>query len=182
MSNKLPSFQLDISTLPKSGHTTVLTATNDECVAIAQEYGLQAVNALSGDLQVSHWHRDGFTIGGTIRADIQQQCVISLEPISQTMETEFSAKLVPEGSKLALPESVIDGEMMLNYEADDPPDIFIGRQIDLWEILLEHFALAIDPFPRALGVVMDEISDETPDETPQPSPFAVLESLKTPQK
>ena len=50
-----------------------------------------------------------------------------------------------------------------------------AARYDLAAPLLEEFLLALDPYPRAPGVVFE--SPET-GEVPPPNPFAVLKALK----
>ncbi|KAG1700455.1 Phosphate acyltransferase [Nymphon striatum] len=47
-----------------------------------------------------------------------------------------------------MPE-IVDGEMILDPEAADLPDIIVGDSINLWDILIEELILVINPFPRA---------------------------------
>ena len=67
--------------------------------------------------------------------------------------------------------------------ADDPPETFIGDSVDLGGLVLEHLAMAIDPYPRKAGEEFpaDEVSSRVEQEESDPtkqSPFAVLEALK----
>ena len=78
---------------------------------------------------------------------------------------------VPAGSPHAPADSA--GEIELDLEAPDPPDVLGGEEIDLAAYLVEHLALEIDPFPRKPDVEFDyepEVREE--------SPFAVLKTLK----
>ena len=65
------------------------------------------------------------------------------------------------------------GELDLDPEADDPPDLLESDRIDLAAYVVEDLALAIDPFPRKPGVAF-----EAPDQPGELSPFAVLAKLK----
>jgi uncharacterized metal-binding protein YceD (DUF177 family) len=60
-------------------------------------------------------------------------------------------------------------------EADEPPDYFEGHEIDLSEAIVETVALALDPYPRAEGVSLDDLG--LPGEAADPSPFAGLKAL-----
>jgi hypothetical protein len=71
------------------------------------------------------------------------------------------------------PEPAPDGEIELDLEADDPPDVLDGDVLDLGAYLVEHLALEIDPFPRKPGVAF-----EAPAEPAAPSPFDALKRLK----
>ncbi len=65
------------------------------------------------------------------------------------------------------------GELDLDPDADDPPDVLEGDKIDLGAYVVEDLSLAIDPFPRKPGAAF-----EAPDTGAEISPFAVLAKLK----
>lgn len=180
--NKIPQFLLNITTIPKAGYTRKLSPDAHEKEAIAGSCGLNAIVAFEASVECKPWHRDGVTVSGHIIAEIEQACAVSLEPIFNTIDTEFSAHFVPEGSRLALPPKQVDGEIVFEFEGEDAPDIIEGEEVDLWEVVLEYFNLEIDPFPRAEGqemlatlsekIVQEEEGDD------KVSPFAVLAALK----
>jgi hypothetical protein len=105
---------------------------------------------------------------------VEQVCGVSLEPFEQTLSGDVDVRLVPAGSPHAPAESV--GEVVLEPEAADPPDLLEGESIDLVEYLVEHLALEIDPFPRKPGAEFEF----TPPQVEE-SPFAVLKKLKDPE-
>jgi len=68
-------------------------------------------------------------------------------------------------------------EMMIDSGELDPPDLLSGPTIDLGAIAVEHFLLAIDPYPRAPGAELPaEAADPSPDSSD--SPFAALARLR----
>jgi uncharacterized metal-binding protein YceD (DUF177 family) len=67
--------------------------------------------------------------------------------------------------------------MELSSLEDDEPELIEGTSIDLAAPVLEELSLALDPYPRAPGVAFESPKQE---KAPADSPFAVLESLKTP--
>lgn len=180
--NKNPQFLLDITTTPKAGYARKLSPDTAELEAIAQSCGLSAIAVFEAAVECRPWHRDGVTVSGHIKAEIEQACAISLEPVFSVIDTEFSAHFVPPTSKLALPPKQVDGEIVFEYDGEDAPDILEGEEVDLWEVVLEYFNLEIDPFPRAEGQkVPEEWSSESPQEESEEdkvSPFAVLAELK----
>jgi uncharacterized metal-binding protein YceD (DUF177 family) len=138
---------------------------------IAKELGLESLPALTADLKLRTW-LDGAEITGRFDGVVEQLCGITVEPFEQPVSGEIEVQVVPAGSPHAPLESAA-GEIELEPDAPDPPDVLEGDTIDLAAYLIEHLALAIDPFPRKPGAVFDY----TPD-TPEESPFAVLKRLK----
>jgi uncharacterized metal-binding protein YceD (DUF177 family) len=137
--------------------------------AQARLLNLQAVQALEADLTLSPW-LDGASLTGRFTATVVQTCGVSLEPFESTVQGEIDLKLVSAGSPNA---PVLDVEIDLDPEADDPPEVMESPEIDLGRYLFEHLALELDPFPRKPGAVF-----EPPAEPSNISPFAALAALK----
>ncbi len=175
------SHPVSVARLPQKGMPVRLTATEKECVDLAREHDLQAVEAFQADVLVAKWRRDGVRITGTVISDIIQTCSITLEPLPAHIESEIDALFVPENSKLARPKIDENGEMILDVDGPDAPETFSGDLLDVGAIAEEFFALAIDPYPRKAGAEL-EVSAE-PDEIPanKVSPFAKLSELKQKQ-
>jgi len=147
-----------------------LTADEAERGAIAVLLDVESIDTLDADLQVSPWF-DGVQIEGRWRADIVQICGVSLDPFPTALEGRFTVHAVPEGSALAPREP--DREIIVDPDAEDPPDVLESDVIDLAVYVVEHLALEIDPFPRKPGVEF-----ESPHQEPERSPCDVLRTLK----
>ena len=139
---------------------------------IARELALPELRSFTAELDIKPW-MDGIEIKGRWRADYQQTCGITLEPIEVKQDEAFLLRCVPAGSPAAPTET----EAVVDPDADDPPDVIEDGVVDLGRYLVEQFALAVDPFPRKPGAVF-----EPPVETRPISPFAVLAQLKPPNK
>lgn len=146
-----------------------LVAGAEDRDAIAELLDVEAVERLEADLVVSPWF-DGAQIEGRWAAEIVQICGVSLEPFPTTLAGRFVIRAVPQGSALAPREGA---EIVIDPEADDPPNVLEDQQIDLGGYVVEHLALEIDPFPRKPGVAF-----EPPAPTRESSPFDVLQALK----
>lgn len=139
---------------------------------LAKELLLEGLPALAADLKVRPW-LDGAEITGRFTATVVQICGVSLDPFEQDLAGEIALQVVPAGSPHIPDDSESGGEVAMDLESPDPPDVLEGEEIDLAAYLVEHLALEIDPFPRKPGAEFDY----TP-ETPEESPFAVLKRLK----
>lgn len=137
-------------------------------VTLAKTLGLDALESLSADVVVSPW-LDGAEISGRFTAQVVQTCGVTLDPFEQTLAGEVFVRVLPAGSPNA---PVVDSEE-IDLEADDPPDLLDGEEIDLAAYVTEHVALEVDPFPRKPGAVF-----EPPVAEEETSPFAVLKGLK----
>jgi len=160
---------LALSAISPAGGDREFVATESERAAIVEEFGLVELRSLAGHL---HLKRSGdlVTIEGRIVAEAVQSCVVSLQPVVERIDQAFTRRLMR--GQPAEPSTV---EETIEIGEDDPPDVFAGDSIDVGLVLLEEFALALDPYPRAPGVefvVPLEAAADEPD-----SPFAVLKSL-----
>jgi len=139
---------------------------------IAKALGLDSLERLEAAMTAGPW-LDGVEIAGRWSARVGQTCGVTLEPFESELEGEIHVRALPPGSAaLGGPDSG-GGELDLDPEADDPPDLLEGKEIDLGAYVVEDLSLAIDPFPRKPGA-----SFEAPAQPGEPSPFAVLAKLK----
>ncbi|MDR3506512.1 MAG: DUF177 domain-containing protein [Caulobacteraceae bacterium] len=141
---------------------------------IAKALDLVSLDHLEADLSLTGWF-DGARIEGRLSAKVTQTCGVTLEPFSSDLKARFAVTVVPPTSPHAV-QQVEEDEIEIEFdpEAEDPPDVLEGDQIDLAAYVVEHLALEIDPFPRKPDAVF------TPPENPgEISPFAVLKTLKT---
>lgn len=166
----------EVHAIPERGMDQRVEASVAERAAIAEAFGLIGVATLGGEATLTR-RGDRVTVAGRVVADIVQACVVTLEPVPQHIDETFSLRLVPEGDATAAPPSQAEPVVDLGHE--DPPDVYSGRTIDLGAIILEHVALAIDPYPRAPGAELPAPADAG---DRGDSPFAVLSGLKAPRR
>lgn len=152
-----------------------LEAGADERSIIAKRLGLRRLDKLVADVVVKPW-LDGAEIAGRFDAMVEQACSVSLEPFHQAVAGDIFLRVVPSGSPHAAPEPDAGGELELDLDAPDPPDVLDADVIDLAAYLVEHLALEIDPFPRKPGASFEF---EAP--TEDLSPFAALKKLQDPK-
>jgi uncharacterized metal-binding protein YceD (DUF177 family) len=142
---------------------------------IAGELGLESLSALTADVTVKPW-MDGAEIRGRFKAVVEQICSVSLDPFEQPVRGAIDVRVVPAGSSSAPGGDAGGGDVELDPDAPDPPDVLEGDAIDVAAYVVEHLALEIDPFPRKPGAAFEY----TPP-AQEESPFAVLKKLKDPK-
>jgi uncharacterized metal-binding protein YceD (DUF177 family) len=140
---------------------------------IAKRLGLHSLPALSADVTAKPW-LDGVELTGRFHATVEQICGVSLDPFEQPVDGEFDVRAVPAGSPNA--SEAEGGDVELDPDAPDAPDILTGDAVDVAGYVVEHLALEIDPFPRKPGVEFDYKPAEE-----DLSPFAALKKLKEPK-
>jgi uncharacterized metal-binding protein YceD (DUF177 family) len=153
-----------------------VVATEAERAALAQRFGLRGLSAMEADVAVARLHGGAaLRVEGRIRADLTQDCVVSLEPVQQHIDDKFTLDFGETADVL----DTETGELVLSADQDAPEPMPSG-ELDLGELLAEHLALAIDPYPRKPGIALDQVlqSNGITLEGAQQSPFAVLSGLK----
>ncbi len=176
MSDELPmpmSRPVAVTAIPVDGTLRTVTATPDERAAITKAFGLLALDSLTAELELARGRRDSVTVVGRVRAELVQACVVTVEPVRQSMDAEFSLRLIPEAQ--AGPARPV-AEVVVDPLAEDPPDLYRDGIVDLGAIVLEHFALFIDPYPRAPGAELPAVGEEP--NAAEESPFGALAALR----
>ncbi|MBU4434218.1 MAG: DUF177 domain-containing protein [Alphaproteobacteria bacterium] len=138
--------------------------------ALAKQLGLVAIEALEAEVYLTPW-LDGAEVSGLIRARVTQTCGVTADEFEEPIDARFKVHVISADSYEAPQEE--GGELALDPEADDPPDILEGDMVDVSGYVLEHLALELDPFPRKPGAVF-----EPPEPTAEISPFSALKTLK----
>ncbi len=136
---------------------------------IARSLGLDSLGRLEAELTLTPW-LDGVDVAGRWSADTTQLCSLSGEEFDAPLEGVFQVRVLPPSSPNVPVET---GEVTIDVEGEDPPDVAGSEVIDLAAYVVEHLALEIDPFPRKPGAVF-----EPPQEPHPPSPFDVLRDFK----
>lgn len=155
------------------GMSISVKASSEQLPAIAERLQVPLVSSLTADL-TAHRFRGGFRVKGRIHAALEQECVVTFEPVVQTIDEVVDRVFLPGAPEET--EVAQGAEVFIDLEGEDLPDWFEGPELDLSELLLETTALAIDPYPRKPDA---QIPDDASDEAAEMSPFAALKSLKS---
>ncbi len=172
-----PEFSrpVSIATVFRKGALTLaLEASPEERKALARRLGLVDLTLLRADLSLKPWQTDGLMVWGALTAELSQTCIVTLEPVPSRLTQPVEARYLPEPAAAALRQD----ETLRDPEAPDPPEpLPAGGAIDLGEVVIQHLAVALDPYPRKPGVALDPGLDPS-----AASPFARLAALKKPPK
>lgn len=153
-----------------------IEATAAERAALAERLDLVALDSLTATLRLRRLPDGLIRVSGRFAADVVQSCVVTLEPVPARCSEEFTLlfgeQVVREGSAR---------EIEFDAIGEDEPEPIEGGAIDLGEAVVQHLAVALDPYPRAPGAeVPAEYSGSASTGNGQtaPSPFAVLSKLR----
>lgn len=161
---------VDLSDLSQGGLDTEIETSAAERGAIADWAGVSAVHVFTATVSLRKLSSTRFSMTTAWRAEVEQPCVVTLEPVISVLEQTIRRELhyLPHP-----PET--GGELTLAAGDDETPDSIESLHYDMAAPLLEEFSLALDPYPRKAGVHF-EAPAEAPDAAD--NPFAVLNALK----
>ncbi|MCO5072485.1 MAG: DUF177 domain-containing protein [Rhizobiaceae bacterium] len=142
------SFPVHVGRLSKNGLTVTIEADEAQRLALAEAHGVVSVLSFETKLIVAPWKKNGVKVAGRVLAEIEQECVVTLEPMASRISEEFSQVFLPQDSRLAREGFLEGGEIHLDAEGPDSPEPFSGDTIDVGALAEEFFGLAIDPYPR----------------------------------
>jgi uncharacterized metal-binding protein YceD (DUF177 family) len=157
------SRRLALGSVGSEGRRLSLAATPEECAALAARFDIPEVRFLTAELALRPEPEGALRVTGRMRAGVVQSCVVTLEPVPQSVEEAVQLRLLPDGAT--------PGD-----EDPEAPDELVAEngEVDLGEAVAEQLSLALDPYPRAPGA---ELPD-TLDDGSATGPFAALAKLK----
>lgn len=142
------------------GGTTRIEASAAERAALAERFGVVAIDRLVADVTLE---RDGEEVAasGRLEAELVQSCGISGEDFPVGIDEPLAFRFVPQVAR-----TVPDEEIELE-EGDLDEIEYTGETFDLGEAIAQSLGLAIDPYaegPNADAARKDAgiVSDDTP--------------------
>jgi hypothetical protein len=174
------SLPINVARLKSLGEMVKASADVEGCEELKNRLGILSVHDYSVEAKVTPWKKRGVQIEGFVRGEVEQACVITLEPVLEQIDEPFKVTLVPKGSEFA--KRAVDhsamSEMVIDPEGDDPPEEFEGEEIDVGLYAEEFFALSLDDYPRAPNArFAGHIEDKAAFDGSE-NPFAALAVLK----
>lgn len=162
-----------VDKIPAAGRVVTIETDAEQREALAERLKVTEVTDFSARVTATRF-RGGIRAQGEVRGTVVQPCVVTGDPVSQTIEEPIDRIFLP--GRDAASEATAGAEVFVNLEDDDLPDYFEGDEIDLTDLVLELFALSIDLYPRKPGAELPEgMAGDDPAEL---SPFAALKALK----
>ena len=160
----------------ETGQHFDLTADREIRAAVASLAGLRDLPRLQANFDVTRTGDSGLRVCGYVSATVGQNCVVTLEPLSneidETVDLVF-APPPPEPERKADAEADPEGASPRTKRNWNEPEPLVGGVIDLGAIATEFLILGLDPYPRKLGAVFEPPQDLKADA----GPFAALAKL-----
>lgn len=165
MEKAIWNVPVTLAEVPEAGLHVELEAAEPVRAKIAEVAGLRALPRLSAVLDVKR-RGAGLHVAGRVNATVGQTCVVTLEPVENTVEEEIDLVFQP-----GAPVMSSSGDHRAEEEAPEP---LVGDAVDLGAIATEFLMLGIDPYPRKPGAEFSTGRTEPAGE----HPFAALAALK----
>jgi len=133
-----PEFSRRVETARLGSGARRLTANSGERAALAERFGLVAIDRLEAEIALEE--NDGtITASGRLLANIVQSCAVSGEDLAVSIDEPLTLRFVPAAQHRP------DEELELSEEDCDEIE-YDGHAFDLGEAVAQSLALAIDPF------------------------------------
>lgn len=172
------SFKVKVSHVSANPISVKISADAADLEQLARQWHVPEVLSFEAELELGRWKRDGIRVKGHVRSTIVQDCVVTLDPVTQIIEEDVETIFLPENSRLAKRTLDGNGEMFLDPDGPDLPEVFSGDSIDVGAVVAEFAALSIDAYPRKEGLEYTDRIESDSSTDKKPSPFAVLQGLK----
>jgi len=158
--------------VPEQGLHLDLVADTTTRAAVAAVAGVRALPSLVASFDVTR-QGSGLRVAGEVRATVEQNCVVTLEPL--TSEVSEPVDLVFVAGPVAV--ASVEAAEAIDPAGADEPELLVDGVADLGVVATEFLLLAIDPYPRKPGAVFEgpRIEDSGT------HPFAGLAALKKDQ-
>lgn len=178
------SHVVQVDRVGPEGILLQLSANPAQRESLARQLKIPAVLHLTAQVRVvPDPAQDGhFLLKGQFEAEVEQTCVVSLEPVRQRVGESFLRRFATSVPMEPATDPGEDDAEWLDPEADDPPDPLRDGTVDIGEVVAEALALVLDPYPRKPGAGLPEGYRPDPEAGAKVSPFAALAKLKDGKK
>ena len=169
---------IKVAELKSGSRTFELVMSDSDLAELAERFGLNAIRSLTAIVEIQDkGPRQGVLLKGKIKADLDQHCVVSNDPVPSNIDTDLYLRLVgPEEL-----ERLDEAEAFLDPEADEY-DALEGDEINLGEVVAQTVSMSLDQFPRkeSADIKIKPNQDVTFNEEllEKKNPFSALEKLR----
>lgn len=172
------SHSIPVGNVSRKGKIVSIVAIDVEREGIAKECGLIGLARLEAEFTVTKGAGRLLAVQGHISAEVTQSCGVTLKPVQEQVEADVALTYSLDARVAA------ELEVEVHPDDEDPPEPVIDGEIDFGAVALEHFALNLNPYPRASDAAFEASAwQDEPAEDNQNgkvNPFAALAGLKPP--
>ena len=162
--------------IPAHGLTGTIEATAQEHAAIAEILDLVELKSLDVKFQLTCAGLRRFELAGRVTAAVVQNCVITLEPVENSIDEELAIAFWPAADVARLESG--DEPEDTEVPHDGPEPLPENGLIDVGQAAYELLASTLDPYPRKPGVQFaGQKDDSEQSEQEGNKPFANLDVM-----
>lgn len=159
-----------VESVPEDGQHFDLVADEGVRAAVARLAGVREVLRLEAKFEVTRRGANGLHVTGLVSATVGQNCVVTLEPLSNDLQETVDLVFLPRKADAA---TGAGAEAEKPEPKWDDPEPLIGGVVDLGALATEFLILGLDPYPRKPDAVFQPPQEEKPDA----GPFAALAKI-----
>jgi Large ribosomal RNA subunit accumulation protein YceD len=156
--------------IPETGLHREIEATAEIRAALAALAGVRDLPALSASFDLVR-RGEGVHVSGRVQARVGQTCVVTLEPIENSIDEVIDVRFTPGAEVDA---AAAHGAHVVDEDDDEPPEPLLDGKVDLGALATEFLLLGIDPYPRKPGAEFAPVKEANAGD----HPFAGLDILK----
>lgn len=186
-------YPFHVEDVPSAGKTVKMVAGSEHLKAIAERLEVLEVRSLAAELRLTLQNGGHIlNITGHFKAEVVQECVVTLRPVTSVLEDDFEAwyadhdKAIPFNRAKHNIKAMEEGDEVQILEEKDDPEALVEGQVDLGEVVIQFLSLSVNPYPRAEGLPDDAVSPEPIEVTKppagssnlRPNPFAALKNWR----
>ncbi len=164
------SLPVAVAEIPETGRRFDLVPDEQRREAIANVAAVRALPRLRAEFELTRHGRDGLRVVGFVSATVEQNCVVTLEPIQSEIEEAIDLVFAPPRQSPS-EHAAADEPRVLGEDLE----VLHDGMVDLGAVATEFLILGIDPYPRKPGAVFNA---PKPEENAADRPFAALAALK----
>ena len=167
-------WTIAVEAVPEKGGPWTATATEAERKAVADALNLVTLGALGFTGRIERRADGRYRITGHVKADLEQPCVVTLDPVAARIDEAVDVEFRPE--QLKADANAVDVDL------DSGPDIepIVRGRLEIGRVVFETLSAGLDPYPRRAGEAIDEMvaAPRGAEPVARANPFAVLADFK----
>lgn len=158
----------------------ILTFSEVERTAFAEDMEVRAVNQINANLIVKPIREGrGISVIGEIRAEILQNCVVTLNPVQENVQEKLHLRYLQEAD-MPVPVTEEEGAFINIRDSDFDIEPLVNKEVNLYEIIRETLLLNLTPFPKSKEAETADFNRAPPEEESISvnRPFEILAEYK----
>jgi len=152
------SYIISVEDVRSDPKTFTFKPSERERIDVARRLGLISIESAEASVTLQRASGGVIHAMGIIRADVTQNCVVTMAPLPVHIEDEFEGWFGAKDQTVSFAKARNEREAKLSHaeieilEESVDPEPIVGGKIDIGELATQYLSLALDPYPHAEGV------------------------------